>query len=119
MATAERRNTILKVLCRRRHETIRNLASEFGVSERTIRRDIEALSLIAPIYTKTGRYLGGVYIVNEYNMDRMYMNDIEIGVLKKILKSTELNSCILTFDEKSVLKSIISQYTNPKSKKGN
>ncbi|MBE5922691.1 MAG: DeoR family transcriptional regulator [Lachnospiraceae bacterium] len=66
MGTAERRNEILRILCRRRHETIDNLASEFGVSYRTIRRDIEILSLTEPIITRYGRYAGGVYIMDGY-----------------------------------------------------
>ena len=37
----ERREAILEVLCKRRQETIDNLAQEFGVSRRTIRYDIE------------------------------------------------------------------------------
>lgn len=40
MGTAERRRKMMKILCRRRYETIGNLASEFGVSMRTIQRDI-------------------------------------------------------------------------------
>ena len=31
MGTAERRNEILRILCRKRHETIENLASELAV----------------------------------------------------------------------------------------
>ncbi len=118
MGTAERRNGILKNLCRRRYETIQNLASEFGVSERTIRRDIEALSLSAPIYTQTGRYSGGIYIMEEYSMDRMYMNDVEIGVLQKLSLAVEDDPSILTFDEKRVLHAIISLYSKPQLKKG-
>ena len=64
--TAERRSEIMKLLCRRRSETIRNLAFEFEVSERTIRRDIEILSLNEPIYTQVGRYGGGVYVEEGY-----------------------------------------------------
>lgn len=60
MGTAERRNEIMRVLCRKRHETVLNLAKEFGVSERTILRDVVALSLTEPIYTQCGRYGGGV-----------------------------------------------------------
>ena len=66
MNSAERRNEILRRLCIRKHDTVANLAFEFQVSERTIRRDIEALSLEAPIYTQTGRYGGGVYILDDY-----------------------------------------------------
>lgn len=49
MGTAEQRTEIMRVLCRRRHETISNLAEEFGVSTRTILRDIEVLSATEPI----------------------------------------------------------------------
>ena len=63
MGTAERRYEIMKILCRRRYETIRNLASEFGVSMRTVQRDIESLSRTEPIYTQFGKYGGGVYVV--------------------------------------------------------
>lgn len=66
MSSSERRSEILKKLCMRKHDTVANLAFEFQVSERTIRRDIEALSLEAPIYTQTGRYGGGVYILDDY-----------------------------------------------------
>ena len=58
MGTTERRNEILKVLCRRGYETAGNLAFEFGVSERTVRRDIEVLSRNNPIYTKSGGHAG-------------------------------------------------------------
>ena len=77
MGTAERRKEIMKILCRRKHETVKNLAFEFGVSERTIRRDIEILSLTEPIYTQTGRYSGGVYVVEDYLMYQIHMTEKE------------------------------------------
>ena len=63
-----RRYNILIVLCRRRYEKTKNLAYEFGVSERTVRRDIDVISLSAPIYTKSGRYGGGIYVTGNYNI---------------------------------------------------
>ena len=51
MGPAEWRQLILDLLCQRRRETIPNLAAELGVSERTIRRDIEMLTLRYPIET--------------------------------------------------------------------
>ena len=63
MNITERRNSLLKALHRRGHDTIQNLAIEFDVSERTIRRDITELSLYEPIYTMPGRYGGGVYVL--------------------------------------------------------
>lgn len=114
MGTAERRNELIRVLCRRRHDTIKNLSYQFGVSERTILRDIEALSLTEPIYTQCGRYGGGVYIDKEYIPDRMYMNDNELAVLKKLMRQAHDRSvCDLSEREYSLLDSIISQYTKP------
>ena len=113
MGTAERRYEIMKILCRRRYETIRNLASEFGVSMRTIQRDIETLSRTEPIYTQFGKYGGGVYVVEGYSMDRMYMKNSELDVLQKLYIAADKYKNLLTTDEKNLLKSLISQYSKP------
>ena len=113
MGAAERRYEIMKILCRRRYETIRNLASEFGVSTRTVQRDIETLSRTEPIYTQCGKYGGGVYVVEGYYIDRIYMTDSELDVLKKLYISADKNEALLTNDEKNLLKLIISQYSKP------
>lgn len=114
MGTAERRNEIMIILCRRRHETMRNLASEFGVSVRTIQRDIEVLSRTEPIYTQAGKYEGGVYIESNYYMGRMYMQDAELDVLKKLYIAADKDESLLSSDEKSLLLHLISQYSKPK-----
>lgn len=112
MGAAERRQEIMRVLCRRRHETVKNLSFEFGVSERTILRDIEALSITEPIYTQCGRYDGGVYVTEGYKMDRMYMTDGELTVLNKLLRTARQGSvCNLSADETKILEMLISQYT--------
>ncbi len=114
VGTAERRNAILKVLCRRRHETIGNLASEFGVSERTIRRDIEVLSYSEPIYTQAGRYAGGVYVVDGYTIDRVYMSSEEIRILNKLYEcANQKRACELEQEELNTLKSMIRVYSKP------
>lgn len=120
MGTAERRVKIMRTLCRRRHETISNLAREFGVSPRTIQRDVQVLSLTEPIYTQCGRYGGGVYISQEYRMDRMYMTDSELSVLHKLESLAQAPTVFaLEQDELFTLKHIISQYTKPKTRKEN
>ena len=116
MGTAERRYEIMKILCRRRYETIRNLASEFGVSMRTIQRDIAVLSRTEPIYTQFGKYSGGVYVVEGYSIDRMYMTDSELDVLHKLYIVADENLSMLSGDEKNLLRLLISQYSKPKSK---
>ena len=110
----ERRAALLKALCRRRHETIYNLAVEFGVSERTIRRDIETLALTEPIYTQPGRYGGGVYVTENYYMDRMYLRDPEIALLAKILRYAKLEKpYILSNEEVRIMQKILADYTKP------
>jgi membrane peptidoglycan carboxypeptidase len=66
-----------------------------------------------PIYTQTGKYNGGVYIVEGYSFDRMYMTEPELEVLKKIYISTTETTSLLTIDEKEILHGLISQYSKP------
>ena len=113
MGAAERRYEILKILCRRRRETMRNLAAEFGVSVRTVQRDIDVLSMTVPLYTQSGKYCGGVYVVDGYSMDRMYMTDAELCVLRKLHRAADENVQLLTGDEKKLLGFLISQYSKP------
>ena len=120
METYERRAAILRLLCKRRHETIKNLAFEFDVSERTIRRDIEALSYREPIYTQPGKYGGGVYVTDNYHMDRMYFRETERNVLYKLLDCVENKKrCDLTEEETVIFKRIIENYTKPVSQNNN
>ena len=109
--TAERRLKLMRFLCQRRHETLPNLATEFGVSVRTIQRDIDEISDILPIYVKAGRYSGGVYVIDGFNFDRMYMNDNEIALLEKISK--ERGKLSLSFQESETLNKIIMNYKKP------
>ena len=103
MGTAERRAEIMRILCRRRHETISRLAEEFGVSTRTIQRDVEVLSITEPIYTQCGRYDGGIYVIENYVPDRMYMTESELSVLHKLAILAESKStCDLSMDEHSI-----------------
>lgn len=115
MGTAERRSAILKALCRRKYETISKLATEFEVSERTIRRDIDVLSSTEPIYTQPGR-AGGVYVVDGYRMDRMYMSEAETGVLRKIRDAQQSQRAgFLLPGEYEILEQIILAYAKPKN----
>lgn len=112
MGTAERQLNLIKLLCCRRHETISKLALEFGVSKRTIQRDIDELTFLIPIYVKCGRYDGGVYVDEGYTMDRMYMCTEEIDLLIKI---GNIAKSKLSEEEKNLFEKIIKTYTKPLS----
>lgn len=89
MGTAERRIEIMKLLCRERYTTMSVLAEKFNVSIRTIKRDIDELTFIIPLYIKTGRYGGGVYVKEGYSWSRNYMSREDIRLLKHIISVSE------------------------------
>ncbi|MGN1080866.1 MAG: helix-turn-helix transcriptional regulator [Acutalibacteraceae bacterium] len=114
MGTAERRNSIMKLLYLRKHETVHNLAFEFGVSERTIRRDIDVLSLDEPIYTQSGRYRGGVYLDDNYRQGYMFFSEDESDLIKKLIKHFDIRSqSVLSQSEMEILKHILKRYSKP------
>lgn len=84
MDAGERRQQILELLCRRRKDTMQNLASELGVSERTIRRDVEILTLTYPLETICGRYGGGVRVADWYHLDRQRMSPRQTALLRRL-----------------------------------
>lgn len=84
MLPSERRQAIIELLCHRRRETMKNLASEFGVSIRTIRYDIETLSLYYPLTTMQGRYGGGVYLVDNYRLRSRHLSPKQQELLERL-----------------------------------
>ena len=84
MTPSERREAILNVLCKRRQDTVENLAHEFGVSVRTIKYDIEERTLAHPIETVRGRYGGGVKVAEGYYLGRKYLKPNQQELLKKL-----------------------------------
>lgn len=82
--TYERREKILKLLTVRKKWTMGELARKFGVSERTIMRDVNYLSLSKPICVDMGRH-GGVYLSEYSCLTRPSMSTEETEVLWRIL----------------------------------
>lgn len=80
---SERRQELLEVLCRRRHDTYDNLAFEFRVSRRTIRRDIAILMCSYPIETSRG-YGGGVKVADGYYLHRRTLNKKQTALLIRL-----------------------------------
>ena len=103
MTPRERRDAIIDVLCKRRQDTVANLAHEFGVSVRTIKYDIEELTLAHPIETIRGRYGGGVRIADGYYAGRKYLKPNQKELLIKL-------SDKLSGDDLAVMKSILRDF---------
>ena len=84
MDAVERRQQILELLCQRRKDTMQNLAAELGVSEPTIRRDVEILTRSYPLETVCGRYGGGVRVADWYHLDRQRMSPKQTALLRRL-----------------------------------
>lgn len=102
MRPNERRAAILDTLCSRRYDTIQNLAREFHVCERTIRYDIEELTLAYPLETQQGNG-GGVKVAEGYFVGRKYLKPAQQQLLQKL-------SASLTSEELSVMNSIFADF---------
>ena len=108
-ATIERRQAIIEVLCERRYETIDNLAFEFSVNRRTIRRDIETLSISFPFYTTKGTG-GGVHVVEGFRLGMKYLTDKQYTVLKDVSER-------LSGEEQTVVMEILKTFAYPMGEK--
>jgi len=106
-----RRQSILEVLSDRRNETIMNLANEFGVTERTIRKDIQVLSCSAPVFTIQGNG-GGVRVADGYYIGCRYLKSHQEALLRKLANT-------LQGEELATLQSILTAFamTLPKGAK--
>ncbi len=117
MTAAERRRNIMRIMFKRRYEKIEILASEFNVSERTIRRDISILSEENnPIYTMQGRYYGGIYITEGCYNNMLYITCQEKFILQKaynlLQKKCDSESEVQTLLD---MKIIIEKYSIPQN----
>lgn len=107
----ERRMEMIRILYNSDTYTIKNLAFRLGVSTRTIRRDITAISIRIPIITQQGKY-GGVSVKKDQKLDRLYMAKNECLLLQKLLSlSLNKEKCLLTTEEIQTLKELISFYS--------
>jgi len=106
----ERRLAILESLCNSRQDTIDNLAFAFKVSRRTIRYDIETLSLDYPISTVQGNG-GGVYVSDGFYIGRKYLKPSQKDLLERLSKTIKGKDLELMQD-------ILKSFSNPKNKIG-
>lgn len=105
-SAAERRVAILEYLCECRQATRERLATEFGVSNRTIERDLLVLSCSYPIYTVQGTG-GGIFIDEDYRLGKKYLTDTEAALLEQLADK-------LTGDELGTMQAILKKFKQPR-----
>lgn len=113
MLMHQRRREIAKKIYQRRCETIDNLAKEFGVSRKTVIKDINALRTIEPFYLKKGKDCASVYVLGGGYLERAYMTQEELDVLKQLyIMSIQKCECVLDINQQKTLQRIILDYTS-------
>ena len=89
MGAESRRIAIWHTLCFQRQITMKELAEMHSVSTRTIRSDIEHLSLTHPIETVRGRYNGCVKLSDWYVPSTNPLNPLQIDFLVQLQKTLD------------------------------
>ena len=103
MEAHERRMAIWRSLCCHRFVKVSHLATEYGVSVRTIYYDVQILSISYPIETVRGRYHGGVKIPDWYKPNPNAYTPAQLELLTKLKAN-------LTGRDLAVMSSIIEQF---------
>jgi predicted DNA-binding transcriptional regulator YafY len=88
-----------------------DLAEEFGVSVRTIMRDISILSTSRAIGTSVGKG-GGIYLVDGPKQNKPCLKSEEIALLKNIISQCEMcQHCQLCSSDVQLLKDMVTVYS--------
>jgi len=102
----ERRAEIMRIMVARRQESMQVLASELGVSDRTIRTDILALTAEYPLETVRGNG-GGVRIADWYHPHKNILSKEQISVLEQLFPQAN-------DEQKRVLDQMLREYGSNK-----
>ena len=104
-STTDRRQMILEYLLDNKRTTRMELANRFGVSLRTIERDVIVLSCSYPIETQQGGG-GGIFIAEGYRLGMKYLTCDQLQLLKRLSEN-------LSGDELVIIDSIIKTFKHP------
>ena len=105
----DRRQQIMEVLSDRRHDTVDNLAAEFGVSRSTIKRDLEVIGCSAPIYTVKGG-ARGVRAMDGWYVGRRYLHQEQEALLTSLMPG-------LQPEQQKIMQSILDAFAMPHVKR--
>lgn len=105
LSAFERRMKILSVLVNGKLISRLELSRWFDVSDVTINADIIAISTVAPVTSKKGRY-GGIYLLDTFKTNKAYLSRDEEELLRKLSKE-------LGGQEKILIESVLHKFSLP------
>ena len=101
---------IIYILLNKKSQTAKELAEHFGVSTRTIYRDIDALSLAKiPVYTEKGKG-GGIRLLPDFVLGNSLLSE---GEQREILSALEGLSSVKTAETSQVLQKLSALFNKP------
>ena len=106
LSTFARRMEIRSLIIKEQNISQLELSRHFSVSEKTINRDIIALSDYVPFRCNTGRH-GGFKLVDSYKADKIYLSLEEEQVIREFAEQTIGRKQLL-------LKTILHKFAMPK-----
>lgn len=105
-STADRRIAIRNFISEKRHTSYGELAQRFGVSESTIRRDLDAITAFTSFYATPGNG-GGIHATEGWYASRRYYSAAQEDFLKK------LRSGLQTEDDLNIMDEILGMFAMP------
>ena len=108
MNANERRAEIMRIMTARRCTTMPELAQTFGVTTRTIRNDIIALTVDYPLDTRQGNG-GCVFLPDWYHPHRNMLSMEQRAVLSQLMESANEQQA-------KVLRELLLEYGSPKDR---
>ncbi len=103
LTTYERRENIRNYLIKKRFSTAQELSYMFGVTQRTIFRDIVFLSSRLPITTKVGGG-GGIFLNQDFETPKQYLSSEEENLLIMLSET-------LTKKDKLIIHNILNKFS--------
>ena len=97
MGANERRMAIWHTLCAQRQVTIAYLAEKYHVSKRTVRYDVEILSRVYPIETRSGKN-GGIRVADWFQPSENMLMPVQMDLLLQLHKDMDGNDAIMMGD---------------------
>ena len=88
MSANERRSEIIRILMDGNKRTMSFLAANFDVNIRTIRRDIESLSVDYPLCTLQGNG-GGVMLIEHRHLHKRILSQEQIKALQTAIRTSD------------------------------
>ena len=107
----QRKKELFRLLLTNEKCSFEYLANSLEVSRRTVKRYLDELEETVPLHFTTGRYSGGVQLVNKTKNQHL-LKKAELYVLEKIVSETEqTGNCVLNESDLILLKEIIYRYS--------